>query len=360
MKDITSMYKSRLASLLFLLPLLFGMQEAKAAEIDASPCDAQATAQTKALYRYLRDEVWGKKVLSGCQALWDYNTTEAEKIQGYCGKFPAINVFDFQHYIDSEKGVNWINYHETKARDWQNNGGIVGFMWHWNVPVNVFSEDMGWYGFYAPGGGNSITYMSPAKAMEEGTIEHRIINRELDIIAQYLLEYQSQGVAVLWRPLHEAAGNTNTYNNGKAWFWWGTDGAEAFKKLYRYMYHYFQDKGIHNLIYIWTSQMNDPDWYPGDEYVDIVARDNYSYVNHESGKSEFTKLKSRYPNKMIALAECGVVPAADQMENDGAKWLFVAPWCSDEYVPGKNDESFWQQFMQSSLIITRDQVTVNK
>ena len=82
MKDITSMYKSRLASLLFLLPLLFGMQEAKAAEIDASPCDAQATAQTKALYRYLRDEVWGKKVLSGCQALWDYNTTEAEKIQG--------------------------------------------------------------------------------------------------------------------------------------------------------------------------------------------------------------------------------------------------------------------------------------
>ena len=239
MKDITSMYKSRLASLLFLLPLLFGMQEAKAAEIDASPCDAQATAQTKALYRYLRDEVWGKKVLSGCQALWDYNTTEAEKIQGYCGKFPAINVFDFQHYIDSEKGVNWINYHETKARDWQNNGGIVGFMWHWNVPVNVFSEDMGWYGFYAPGGGNSITYMSPAKAMEEGTIEHRIINRELDIIAKYLLEYQSQGVAVLWRPLHEAAGNTNTYNNGKAWFWWGTDGAEAFKKLYRYMYHYF-------------------------------------------------------------------------------------------------------------------------
>ena len=106
--------------------------------------------------------------------------------------------------------------------------------------------------------------------------------------------------------------------------------------------------------------MNDPDWYPGNEYVDIVARDNYSYANHESGKSEFTKLKSRYPNKMIALAECGVVPAADQMENDGAKWLFVAPWCSDEYVPGKNDESFWQQFMQSSLIITRDQVTVNK
>ena len=257
MKDITSMYKSRLASLLFLLPLLFGMQEAKAAEIDASPCDAQATAQTKALYRYLRDEVWGKKVLSGCQALWDYNTTEAEKIQGYCGKFPAINVFDFQHYIDSEKGVNWINYHETKARDWQNNGGIVGFMWHWNVPVNVFSEDMGWYGFYAPGGGNSITYMSPAKAMEEGTIEHRIINRELDIIAKYLLEYQSQGVAVLWRPLHEAAGNTNTYNNGKAWFWWGTDGAEAFKKLYEK----FNVMENNEILEVWAGIISWKSWF---------------------------------------------------------------------------------------------------
>ena len=45
MKDITSMYKSRLASLLFLLPLLFGMQEAKAAEIDASPCDGNSPDQ---------------------------------------------------------------------------------------------------------------------------------------------------------------------------------------------------------------------------------------------------------------------------------------------------------------------------
>ncbi len=355
MKDIISI-RQRHLFLGLLFSLLFGGQQVLASTIDSSPCDKQATSQTKALYSYLRDEVWGKKVLSGCQALWNYNIKEAEKIHSYCGKYPAINVFDFQHYIDSEKGVDWINYHETTAKQWQDQGGIVGFMWHWNVPTNVFSENLGWYGFYAPKQGNSFTYMSPLKALEEGTLEHDFINRSLDIIAKYLLEYQSQGVAVLWRPLHEAAGNINTYKDGKAWFWWGTDGADAFKKLYVYMYHYFQNRGIHNLIYIWTSQMNDPDWYPGDEYVDIVARDNYSYENHVSGKSEFSKLTQRYPNKMVALAECGVVPAADQMENDGAKWLFVAPWCSDEYVPGKNDESFWKQFMQSPLIITRDKV----
>ncbi len=45
-------------------------------------------------------------------------------------------------------------------------------------------------------------------------------------------------------------------------------------------------KGIHNLIWAWTTQNyngdantynNDADWYPGDEYVDIIGRDLYGY-----------------------------------------------------------------------------------
>lgn len=324
------------------------------AQIDSNLCDTDATQPAQDLYKYLKDEVWGKKVLSGCQALWNYNTTEAEKINSYCGKYPKVNIFDFQHYMDSHNGANWIDYSGPTAKEWQDNGGIVGFMWHWNVPVNCFAENKTeWYAFYAQGGGSPFTYFSADRASTQGTIENRIINRELDIIAEYLLQYQQDGMAILWRPLHEAAGNTNSYSGGKAWFWWGADGKDAFIRLYRYMFDYLRGKGVHNLIYMWTSQMNDADWYPGDEYVDIVARDNYEDSDHGSLKKDFTTLKNRYPNKMIALPECKYVPSAENMEADGATWLLVAPWCSDEYVPGYNDETFWQTFMNQDNIITR-------
>lgn len=39
-------------------------------------------------------------------------------------------------------------------------------------------------------------------------------------------------VPVLWRPLHEAAGNQwNT-----PWFWWGSKGATVYKQLWNIMF----------------------------------------------------------------------------------------------------------------------------
>ncbi|MFR5757995.1 MAG: glycosyl hydrolase [Bacteroides cellulosilyticus] len=59
-------------------------------------------------------------------------------------------------------------------------------------------------------------------------------------------------------------------------FWWGSDGADTYKKLWRYMFNFFKEKGINNLIWVWTTQTKDVDFYPGDEYVDIIGRDIYN------------------------------------------------------------------------------------
>lgn len=334
----------------FLLPLLaLAMQ----AQIQEQPIDREATGPARQLYSYLLDKVWGKQVLSGCQARWDYNTTDADGIYERAGKYPAINIFDFQHFRQRN-----LNYMGPTAKAWNDAGGIVGFIWHWSVPVSADLSPKDGFAFYTPSGAEGRrpgTLFSARRAVQEGTPEQRIINENLDTIASYLLHYQRQGIPILWRPFHEAAGNTN--RGGKAWFWWGNDGADAFKQLYLYAQRYLMERGVHNLIYIWTSELGDDDWYPGDAYVDIVARDQYHAPSqHGSFKQQFDLLRSKYPSKMLALAECDCVPSAQAMESDDARWLFVAPWTVPFVFSQQNDDAFWRQFLAEKLILTRDEV----
>ncbi len=338
--------------LFFSLFLLATLGAAAQTEIMQQPIDREANGPTRQLYRYLRDKVWGQKVLSGCQARWDYNITDAEGIKERSGRYPAINIFDFQHFRQRN-----LNYMGPTAKAWHDAGGIVGFIWHWSVPIAADLSAKEGFAFYSPTGsqGRPGTLFSPRRAIQTGTPEHSILNENLDTIVGYLLHYQQQGIPILWRPFHEAAGNTN--RGGKSWFWWGNDGAEAFKQLYLYTQRYLMEHGVHNLIYIWTSELDDDDWYPGDEHVDIIARDQYHIPSqHGSFKEQFDLLRKKYPSKMLALAECDCVPSAEAMEKDNAKWLFVAPWTTPFVFSRQNDDAFWKKFHSETLILTRDEV----
>ena len=338
---LCSMKRSTFSLLLLLLAL------AMQAQIQEQPID--------------RKKVWGKQVLSGCQARWDYNTTDADGIYERADKYPAINIFDFQHFRQRN-----LNYMGPTAKAWHDAGGIVGFIWHWSVPVSADLSPKDGFAFYTPSGAEGRrpgTLFSAKRAVQEGTPEQRVINENLDTIVRYLLHYQQQGIPILWRPFHEAAGNTN--RGGKAWFWWGNDGAEAFKQLYLYTQRYLMERGVHNLIYIWTSELDDDDWYPGDAYVDIVARDQYHAPSQHGSfkqqydilfKQQYDILRRKYPTKMLALAECDCVPSAQAMESDDARWLFVAPWTVPFVFSQQNDDAFWRQFLHEELILTRDEV----
>lgn len=318
-----------------------GLVVSTRAQIDEHLADPEANEETRELYQYLRNEVWGKKVLSGCQAEWNYNINDAERIYKASGKYPKVNVFDFQHFDQP-----WINYRTPTAKQWHQSGGIVSFMWHIHMPTNAFVEQKSdWEGFYIHG--EKPCHILPSRCATEETLENRIFQQKLEGVAQLLLYYQSQGIPIIWRPLHEASGR---------WFWWGAEDGAAYKQLYRYMFDYFCQAGVHNLIWVWTSETGDDDWYPGDEYVDIVARDGYPKNNttHISQAEDFRRLRQAHPNKMTALPECNSVPSWENMQKDNALWLMVAPWCGGGAFGHGNTNEFWEQFLSEEYIIHRD------
>ena len=195
-------------------------------------------------------------------------------------------------------------------------------------------------------------------ATVDGTWEKAFVDYDLANLAAYLRLLKDAGIPVLWRPLHEAAGG---------WFWWGTD-AEAFKALWKYMFNYLKSEGIDNLIWVWTSQTGDDNWYPGDAYVDIIGRDLYG-DDAASCASNYNALVSKYTNKIVTLSECGWSEYANNNQGGrianipdqwaaGAKWSWFMPWYdgSDAANPHA-DEAWWKAAMEADYVITRDKVS---
>lgn len=322
--------------------------------IDAAPVMA-TQAKAIALYNYLKAN-YGKGCLSGMVAEVAWNNTSAEQVYQWTGKYPAINGYDYIHMPASVSGANWINYGDiTPVKEWADNGGIVTIGWHWVVPCKAV--EAGAYSGLNPN--TDYTYF-PGKtefdlknATVEGTWEKAFVDYDLANLAAYLKLVQDAGIPVLWRPLHEAAGG---------WFWWGTD-AEAFKALWKYMFDYLKAQGINNLIWVWTSQTGDDNWYPGDNYVDIVGRDLYG-DNATSCADNYANLSTKYSNKIVTLSECGwsdyttsrVATIADQWAA-GAKWSWFMPWYDGSEAVNKHaDEAWWKAAMESSFVISRDKV----
>ena len=194
--------------------------------ISAELVTANPSANAKKLYDYFRS-IYGVKTISGAIAKVNWNTVEADWVNKWTGKYPAMATFDYIHLFASP--ANWIDYSDiSPVKAWFGKGGIVSACWHWNVPYSEGSSDY----TCTPGSGTDGTTFRPANIFKDGTWEKRTADADLEKIAGYLKLLQDEGIPVVWRPLHEAAGNTYTYKTG-AWFWWGADGAETYVKLWR-------------------------------------------------------------------------------------------------------------------------------
>ena len=305
------------------------------------------------LMNYLKS-IYGKKTLSGTMANVSWNIEEADWVYEQTGKYPALNCFDFIHHIHSPS--SWINYENTEVvENWWNNNGLVSAMWHWCVPKDMSESNPTEFAFYT-----ESTSFDISKINDPNSPEYKLMIKDIDIISGYLKLLQEKNIPVIWRPLHEAAGNTNAFAGGTGWFWWGAKGPGPCKTLWRVMFdRMINHHKLNNLIWVWTTQGNDADWYPGDEYVDIVGRDLYPGENvHDSQLAEFIKAKaSTSENKMIALSECGAIPDPDLMFQKGDKWLWFMPWYGD-FTRDEihNGSEYWKTVMNSSYVITRDQV----
>lgn len=321
-----------------------------------------ATTEAQTLYTRLLS-VYGTKALSGVVADIDWNIREAENVHKWTGKWPVINVFDFIN-IHASKDVNpqgWLNYSDmTHVDQWHQLGGIVGAMWHWQVKANNGTNLT-----CSPGEKPGETSFDPSQVYVEGTAENKQAIHDVDQVAGYLKKMQAKGIPVIWRPFHEAAGNTYEFEGGRAWFWWGAKGADVYKKLWRWMYdRLVNHHKLNNLIWVWTAQTGDETWYPGDDVVDIVGRDNYAALMYPLMK-EFNALTEQYPTKMITLAECGngdevKMSLWSKIWAQGSRWSWFMTWYDHAYNEGNSDDhqfagpEWWKDAFDSGTVMDRE------
>ena len=236
---------------------------------------------------------------------------------------------------------------EDILKSLQEGGLIIGG--HDYTAVAVYLESNGTaldpnkdYAFY-----KADTEFDAANATVEGTWENKVFTEDLKNAAAYLKLLRDADIPVLWRPFHEAAGG---------WFWWGKDAA-SFKSLWIAMFNYFKTEGLDNLIWVWTTEGNDSDWYPGDQYVDIVGRDVY---NKETADcvSEYTSIAGNYGNKIVSLSECGTVGLISEQWASGARWSWFMPWYDGTNEDGSPvvhaDEAWWKDAMSQEFVVSRE------
>lgn len=300
-----------------------------------------ASAEAKKLMNYLVKND-GKSMLSGQMGL--DNITFIEKVTG---KKPAITGFDLIDYSPTRAVYGAVSYEVEKALGWHKQGGITTFLWHWNAPSGII-DGKGkewWRGFYT----DSVTFDVEKALSHPESEDYKLLLADIDVIAGQLKRLGDAHVPVLFRPLHEAEGG---------WFWWGAKGPEPAKALYRILYDRLVNKhGLNHLIWVWNSVQ--PEWYPGDDVVDIVSVDSYPAPgDHHPVSNHYENLAALVKNKkLVALTENGSIPDPDLMKAYGVNWSWFGTWEGEYLTDGKhNSQEFLNKIYNHPDVVTLDEL----
>jgi len=305
-----------------------------------------ASEQADSLYDLL-SSLYGKSVLSGQYG----GDTELNKIKTVSGKLPVIRGFDLMDYSPSRVERGGSSTETEKAIEWSRKRGIVTFAWHWNAPKDLIDQPgkEWWRGFYT-----EATNFDVSKAMNDpGSEEYSLLIRDMDAIAVQLQKLEDANIPVLWRPLHESEG---------MWFWWGAKGAEPCKWLWKLLFERIVNHHhISNLIWVWTSTSNASalDWYPGDQYVDIIGADIYlPDGTYGSSFAAFDNMAALYEGrKIIALSENGPIPDPERLFLEEAAWSWFCTWSGGFITNGvTNTSAHINHVFNHEYTITLDEI----
>ena len=344
------------------------LPEVKASQTSCS--DPQATSSAQGLMNYL-NSVYGEHIISGQQEYYGTSReTEFEYIKSNFGDYPIIRGFDFGNTCPlfawddgaTNRIIKWVN--ET--------GGIATASWHVNVPKTMSSYTVGNTMSFDQTTYSEKTDFVTANVMVEGTKEHEFFLLAVENLAKELQKLQDADVPLLFRPFHEAEGGGGADGSG-AWFWWAKEGADVYVQLYQYLHTLLTEQyGLHNLVWEFNSYTYDSSaqFYPGDEYVDLIGYDKYNATtwhadgsktvapNESAISSTFYKLMEMYDSKkMIALMENDTIPSLENLTTESAYWLYFMTWYDDagsEFLSGSNYQVFdhLKEVYQSDLVLT--------
>ena len=106
----------------------------------------------------------------------------------------------------------------------------------------------------------------------------------------------------------------------------------------------------------WDSSGGDPDWYPGDAYVDVMGVDAYPPDVTDPLSATWETLTKNYGGrKLLALTEFGGVPDVAKMRRFGVFPSYFVSWTGD-LGPKKNAKDALTRIYQSEAVVTAGSV----
>jgi len=235
-------------------------------------------------------------------------------VKSVVGDYPAVMGFDLGRIeLGNEKNIDNVSFEKIRQeiiRQYQR-GGMITMSWHVNNPLtNGDAWDV-------KNGENAVASVLP------GGQNHDKFLRWLQRAADFFNSLKTENgikIPIVFRPWHEHTGS---------WFWWGKDlcSPEEYQLLWKMTVEFMQEKGVNNLLYAYSPDIQGPgqiymERYPGDEYVDILGLDGYHRDNEagiESFRNSLNTILSfmtdegKKRNKPIALTETGLeaIPIAN-------------------------------------------------
>lgn len=313
--------------------------------------DPDATQETVDLYNRLKSAS-GKYIYYGeyCYKGID-KQLDTFKITG---KFPSVYTVDY--YFSVMKGNKYNQNLRYDIIKFYLNGGIISMSWHMKNLATAI-KDFKEVGSAWDNAGDVVSKILPGGELR---------SEYLSMLDKFAKEIKKIKIPIIFRPFHE---------NDIGAFWWGTGGCtpEQFILLWRDLVTYLRDtKDVHNILYCYSPEILTGEYrgerFPGSEYIDIYAIDNYS------NSDDISQVITRYGKVSDAAVEDGKVfgvsegirTLSDYPKDDFWTWYFnqilsdskasraafVCNWSSPNWgsKKGRSDEASFLEMSKNPKI----------
>jgi mannan endo-1,4-beta-mannosidase len=283
-----------------------------------NPVNPKTSSEAVRLLKYIYS-ISGKKMLTGQHEYMGRMSVVTDKIKEITGKYPAVWGSDFG-FSDERHDIDNIKYRVRlvdEIKKQHNSGAIITMTYHQANPI------IGEPCLFESGVISKLTDQQWKDLTTPGTEIYEVWRKQMDIVAEILKKVQEAHIPVLFRPYHEMNGD---------WFWWGgRKGSEGYVALYRQLFHYFTEHHeLNNLLWVWASDRPWPgveNFYPGDDYVDILGSDIYPVKDHpEIYRQEwYERMVGLAKNKPLAISEFSVLPSDETLKKQ-PRWVWMMAW----------------------------------
>jgi len=292
---------------------------------DVQPVTPDASPEARAVLQMLHD-ISGKYTLTAQHNYPNTKSRNSEFAAKYIGETPAIfaSDFGFAKAGDTDSCLARPDIVQEAIRQYRN-GSLVDICWHAVPPTAdepvTFRPLPGADPNKLASVQGRLTDQQFQDVLTPGTPLYQHWCAQVDVIAGFLKQLRDAHVPVLWRPYHEMNGD---------WFWWGgRTGKFSTADLYRQMFDRFANHHhLNNLIWVWSMdrvhdpQMEHAKYFPGINYVDVLALDVYG---NDFAQTYYDSLVALSQGKPLALDEVGNPPSLEILQKQ-PRWVYYGIW----------------------------------